>query len=107
MKPITNDLVVLSDMPRTHWHNLAYLDIIKMRNKPIKPPEKPKSAPFFLPALNNLSGTINFEMLNGLEEKKEVSKVLRKKNESKPILSDFIKYLRVSDFEIKYLIINI
>ena len=31
------------------WLSLAYLDLIKKRNKPIEPPKAPASAPFFLP----------------------------------------------------------
>lgn len=34
---------------RTRWQQILRLDEIKERNRPLKPAEKPKSAPFFLP----------------------------------------------------------
>lgn len=39
----------LSEGPRTRWQQILKLDEIKLRNKPSRPAEKPKSAPFFLP----------------------------------------------------------
>ena len=39
----------LSDGPRTRWQQILKLDEIKERNRPMKPAERPKSAPFFLP----------------------------------------------------------
>lgn len=44
-------LVTLSMLPRTQWQNLAHLDTIRVRNKPIQPPKKPEAAPFFLPTV--------------------------------------------------------
>jgi U3 small nucleolar RNA-associated protein 21 len=41
-------LVTLSGLPPTHWKTLFHLELIKERNKPIEPPKKPPSAPFFL-----------------------------------------------------------
>jgi hypothetical protein len=40
----------LSQAP-AKWFALAHLDLIKQRNRPVEPPQKPESAPFFLPAL--------------------------------------------------------
>lgn len=51
--PLAPDMVTLSLLPRTQWLNLVHLDIIKERNKPIEAPQKPKSAPFFLPTLTS------------------------------------------------------
>ena len=48
---LANGLVTLSTLPKSRWHNLQNLDIIKLRNKPIEPPKQPKQAPFFLPTL--------------------------------------------------------
>jgi len=41
-------LVTLSGLPDGHWKNLFNLELMKERNKPIEPPKKPPSAPFFL-----------------------------------------------------------
>lgn len=49
--PLSEGLVTLSTLPKSRWHNLQNLDIIKQRNKPIEPPKQPKQAPFFLPTL--------------------------------------------------------
>ena len=49
--PLADGLVTLSTLPKSRWHNLQNLDIIKLRNKPIEPPKQPKQAPFFLPTL--------------------------------------------------------
>ncbi|GMH23837.1 hypothetical protein Nepgr_025680 [Nepenthes gracilis] len=54
------DLVTLSLLPKTQWHSLINLDIIKVRNKPIELPKKPEKAPFFLPSIPSLSGDIMF-----------------------------------------------
>lgn len=51
--PLAPEMVTLSLLPRTQWLNLVHLDIIKERNKPIEAPQKPKSAPFFLPTLTS------------------------------------------------------
>ncbi|KNC79659.1 hypothetical protein SARC_07960 [Sphaeroforma arctica JP610] len=49
---MANDsLASLSGKPASFWHSLAHLEVIKERNKPIQPVEKPKAAPFFLPTL--------------------------------------------------------
>lgn len=49
--PLAPELVTLSMLPRTQVQNLVHLDTIKARNKPIEPPKKLASAPFFLPTL--------------------------------------------------------
>ena len=40
--------ITLSNAPRSHWQTLFRLELIKLRNKPIEAPTKPKDAPFFL-----------------------------------------------------------
>ncbi|KAJ5073618.1 wd repeat-containing protein [Anaeramoeba ignava] len=45
---ISQELITLSLTPSTHWKNLSKIDIIKERNKPIEPPKKPETVPFFL-----------------------------------------------------------
>jgi len=46
---ISENLITLSALPKARWQNLANIDLIKKRNKPIEPPKKPEKAPFFLP----------------------------------------------------------
>ena len=52
--PLEEGLVTLSNLPKSRWHNLQQLDIIKQHNKPKEPPAKPKQAPFFLPTVAGL-----------------------------------------------------
>ncbi|GBN51913.1 hypothetical protein AVEN_112850-1 [Araneus ventricosus] len=44
---ISDELVTLSLVSKSHWLNLLDLDIIKRRNKPKEPVQVPKDAPFF------------------------------------------------------------
>jgi U3 small nucleolar RNA-associated protein 21 len=46
---LSSDLLTLSLVPKSRWQSLLHLDTIRERNKPKEPPQKPKSAPFFLP----------------------------------------------------------
>ena len=50
---LSKDLLTLSLVPKPRWHTLLHLDLIRQRNKPLEPPQKPKAAPFFLPSLNS------------------------------------------------------
>ena len=52
--PLSSGLVTLSSLPKSHWHSLQHLDVIKRHNKPREPPKQPKQAPFFLPMLPGL-----------------------------------------------------
>lgn len=52
--PLAEGLVTLSRLPKSRWHNLQQLDVIKEHNKPNEPPTKPKQAPFFLPTTPGL-----------------------------------------------------
>ena len=45
-----SSLLTLSILPQSRWQTLLNLDTIRQRNKPIKPPQQPKKAPFFLPS---------------------------------------------------------
>nr|CAD7461816.1 unnamed protein product [Timema tahoe] len=62
---ISQQLVTLSTLPSSRWHNLLHLDTIKMRNKPKDAPKAPKAAPFFLPTIPSLE--LRFEL--GQEDK--------------------------------------
>lgn len=52
--PLSDEIVTLSSKPTSHWTVLSNLQAIKERNKPIDPPKKPVSAPFFLPTVKGL-----------------------------------------------------
>jgi hypothetical protein len=44
--------ITLSQIPRAHWVSLFQLEAIKLRSKPLAPPnKKPVRAPFFLPSV--------------------------------------------------------
>jgi len=40
--------VCLTETP-DKWFSLAHLDVVRLRNQPVRPPDKPEAAPFFLP----------------------------------------------------------
>ncbi len=48
---IQDDIIVLSNQPRSKWLSLFHLDEVKARNKPHLPDGGPKLAPFFLDAM--------------------------------------------------------
>lgn len=52
--PLSKQTATLSMKPLTHWSTLSHLQAIKERNKPIEPPKKPETAPFFLPTVKGL-----------------------------------------------------
>jgi len=51
---IAPQMVTLALLPQAQWQALLHLEAIRERNKPEKAPEKPKAAPFFLPAVASL-----------------------------------------------------
>lgn len=58
---ISDELVTLSLVSKSHWLNLLDLDTIKQRNKPKEPVRVPKNAPFFLPVISGLKPTFFIE----------------------------------------------
>ncbi|KAJ1982744.1 rRNA-processing protein utp21 [Dimargaris xerosporica] len=60
-KQLTDQMVTLSTVPKSKWHTLLNLDVIKKRNKPTLPPEKPKNAPFFMQTLPGLTPKFTLE----------------------------------------------
>uniref|UniRef100_A0A7E4UZN6 Utp21 domain-containing protein n=1 Tax=Panagrellus redivivus TaxID=6233 RepID=A0A7E4UZN6_PANRE len=67
----SDDLYSFSGLPPARWANLADLDAIKERNKPIEPPKKPKHAPFFLPTTETLEGVEFFKENTGDPSERE------------------------------------
>ncbi|KAG8232513.1 hypothetical protein J437_LFUL012669 [Ladona fulva] len=51
---IDEEMISLSSLAGSRWQNLLNIDVIRRKNKPKKPPEAPKSAPFFLPTVPSL-----------------------------------------------------
>lgn len=51
---LSRELITMSNLAASRWQNLLNLDIIKKRNRPKQAPQKPKSAPFFLPTVSGL-----------------------------------------------------
>eukprot|EP00117_Sycon_ciliatum_P046757 scpid15153/ scgid33462/ WD repeat-containing protein 36; T-cell activation WD repeat-containing protein len=72
---LANELITLSTLPRSRWHNLANLDIIRRRNKPKEPPKKPEAAPFFLPTVSGLETTFDLSAVQAREDE-ESSRVI-------------------------------
>ncbi len=52
---LSEDLITLANLPESRWKNLLSLDVIRARNKPKNPVQKPKDAPFFLPTIAGTS----------------------------------------------------
>jgi U3 small nucleolar RNA-associated protein 21 len=54
LEPKAGCSITLSGLPPTSWANLAQLDAIATRNRPVEPVKKPEAAPFFLPTTGGL-----------------------------------------------------
>ncbi len=55
LEPKAGCSITLSGLPPASWANLAQLDAIAARNRPIEPAKKPEAAPFFLPTSGGLN----------------------------------------------------
>ncbi|GFS88390.1 WD repeat-containing protein 36 [Nephila pilipes] len=73
---ISDELVTLSLVSKSHWLNLLDLDTIKRRNKPKEPIQVPKNAPFFLPVISGLKPTFFIEKEGDWRKDSEKSKIL-------------------------------
>ena len=77
---LSSELLSLSLVPRSRWQNLLHLDLIRQRNKPVEPPNKPEKAPFFLPSLENpqaKAAMSNSDTVDAAEIEKERSRVIK------------------------------
>ncbi|KAJ6218098.1 hypothetical protein RDWZM_009255 [Blomia tropicalis] len=59
---LSAELITLSALPSSRWKNLLKLDLIKKRNKPTEPVEKPKAVPFFLPTIAGLAPKFDLQV---------------------------------------------
>jgi U3 small nucleolar RNA-associated protein 21 len=65
---LNTHLITLANLPGSRWLNLLSLDTIKAKNKPLAPPKKPKTAPFFLPTVPGLEHKFDMSGLKTAEE---------------------------------------
>ncbi|GIX90960.1 WD repeat-containing protein 36, partial [Caerostris extrusa] len=92
---IAEEIVTLSQVPKSHWLNLLDLDTIKRRNKPKQPVQVPKNAPFFLPVVSGLKPTFlieedenekkrseKFSRLDAMQHNSDFSRMLKKCHET-------------------------
>ncbi|GBM90831.1 hypothetical protein AVEN_3079-1 [Araneus ventricosus] len=113
---ISDELVTLSVVSKSHWLNLLDLDIIKRRNKPKEPVQVLKNAPFFLPVVSGLKPTFLREdsdnwkekneksnILDVMQHKSEFSKILYKSNETENSFTRKKRNLTIFRFQKKIL----
>lgn len=94
---LSSDLITLSTLPTSRWKNLLKLDLIKKRNKPLEPVEKPKQAPFFLPTISGLTPQFNLDAAAaGAEESTAASRNEARKFQLQ-FLSEFVRLLDKCD----------
>ncbi|XP_054708031.1 WD repeat-containing protein 36-like [Uloborus diversus] len=96
---ISDELVTLSMLPKSHWLNLLDLDVIKRRNKPKEPVKVPKNAPFFLPVISGLKPTFFIEEKKDWKSESDKSKVLQVMQHG----SEFFRILEESARTEKYM----
>lgn len=97
----SNDLYSFSGLPPARWANLAELEAIKARNKPIEPPKKPKHAPFFLPTIENLEG-VSFDKMD-LTDASERERIIAAKRKLLELETPFATKLKEYAFKIIFL----
>ncbi|XP_062535768.1 WD repeat-containing protein 36 [Armigeres subalbatus] len=88
---LSQELITMSSLAASRWQNLLDLDIIKKRNRPRQAPEKPKSAPFFLPTVSGLD--FQFDLENAQNPSTEDTSKIVKPNQVEQ-LTNFGKLLK-------------
>lgn len=71
---INKELITMSTLTASRWQNLLNLDIVKKRNRPKVPLNKPKHANFFLPTVAGLD--FQFDLSGAKSEENHNSKEL-------------------------------
>ncbi|KAI0559164.1 WD40-repeat containing protein [Gracilaria domingensis] len=69
--PLSDDIITLSTMPTSTWTVLSNLQAIKQRNKPVEPPKKAESAPFFIPTKKSLHMEFDLDIGNKSNSEKD------------------------------------
>lgn len=96
----------VSGLPNSRWLSLINLKLIKSRNRvlEIKAPEK---APFFLPTVAGLSGSVNFDR-DGENDEEAGSKLVSNAKPLMALVSQFGKQMDLycDDKEGKMILIN-
>jgi len=88
------ELITMSQTAKSKWKTLVNLDVIRERNKPEKPPEAPKAAPFILPMAPGIEP--RFIAVDKDDEPQEIkSRIIN--TTDKVIQSRFIKLLSDSE----------
>ncbi|KAJ3041212.1 hypothetical protein HDV00_009750 [Rhizophlyctis rosea] len=92
---LVDQMITLSNLPKSRWQNLLSLEAIKKRNKPIEPPKAPEKAPFFLTTLPGVDPKFvaNKDAMDMDDDNR--SRVL-KLGELKPE-TEFVQLLRAGD----------
>lgn len=95
---LASDLITLSTLPSSRWKNLLKLDLIRKRNKPIAPPEKPKAAPFFLPTITGLSPSFSLPSSSAAEKSENAAAAATEEGRKFQLhlLSDFTRLLELA-----------
>lgn len=78
---LAREVATLSMKPLTQWSTLSNLQAIKERNKPLEPPKKPESAPFFLPTVKGLQ--FKFDVGEGENSKLKESTSKKRKRKKR------------------------
>ncbi|XP_055629239.1 WD repeat-containing protein 36 [Toxorhynchites rutilus septentrionalis] len=73
---LSRELITMSNTAASRWQNLLHLDIIKRRNRPKQAPQKPKSAPFFLPTVSGLDFQFNLDESNAEKQNDASSRIV-------------------------------
>eukprot|EP01006_Ploeotia_vitrea_P044076 TRINITY_DN66802_c6_g1_i1.p1 TRINITY_DN66802_c6_g1~~TRINITY_DN66802_c6_g1_i1.p1 ORF type:complete len:1154 (+),score=620.96 TRINITY_DN66802_c6_g1_i1:18-3479(+) len=68
---LDEELTTLSALPKSKWQNLANLDEIKARNKPLQAPKAPEKAPFFLTTQAGLEPQLDVTEAKKQQEEKQ------------------------------------
>jgi U3 small nucleolar RNA-associated protein 21 len=76
--PIAPRLVTMSALPKSRWHDLTHLELIKERNKPKEGPKAPALAPFFLSTTQGLEPKLDTSHFEEEQAKgQDASKLLK------------------------------
>ncbi|KAJ3223138.1 hypothetical protein HK099_001485 [Clydaea vesicula] len=90
---MVEEMIRLSNIPKSKWQNLLNLEIIKKRNKPKEVPKAPALAPFFLPTIAGPTPKFFDNSVDTAEEKTNKSSKIVKINDME-VVTEFTRLLR-------------